>query len=299
MNTVIGLFVELTLLTTMVALGLGLRSDAVIGWLRRPGLPLRLLLVSCVLVPLLALLLLKSPWNGLLSKPAGYAIALMALCPSAPMAMHKARKLGGDHQLAAVVQVGAALTAIVTVPLLGLAFRQSFAVMGWQMSPLEVAGQVARVQVLPVLLGLGIRHWRPQLASTLEGPLTRLANVLLLVLFSLVLAKAGPLLLPLVPANLPAVLLMALLALAALLMGQAMAGGEPEQRLSAGLVTAMRNPGLALLFANRNGSDLAGLKLLILLYVLVTVVVSLPWTRRQHEAPPSIRWSRRPPGRPH
>ena len=281
MNALISLFIGLTLFTTMVALGLGLRSEAVIGWLRRPGLPLRLLLVSCVLVPLLALLLLKSPWNGWLTEPARYAIALMALCPSAPLAMRKARKVGGDHQLAAVVQVGAALTAIVSVPLLGLAFRQSFVLVGWQISPLDVAKQVARVQVLPVMLGLAIRHWRPQLASKLEQPLNRLANILLLVLFALVLAKTGPLLLPLLPANLPAVLLMALLALAALLMGRATAGSEPEQQLSAGLVTAMRNPGLALLFANRYGSDLAGLKLLILLYVLVTLVVSMPWIRRR------------------
>lgn len=281
MTEVIGLFVGLTLFTTMVALGLGLRSEAIVAWLRRPGLPLRLLLVSCVLVPLLALLLLLSPWGAWLSKPARYAIALMALCPSAPLAIRKTRQVGGDHQLAAVVQVGAALTAILSVPLLGLAFRQSFAVVGWQMSPLEVAEQVARVQVLPVLLGLGLRHGWPQLATALEQPLNRLANLLLVLLFSLVLAKAGPLLLPLLPANLPAALLMALLAAAALLLGRAMASGAPEQRLSAGLVTAMRNPGLALLFANRHGSDLEGLRLLILLYVLVTVVVSLPWIRRQ------------------
>lgn len=281
MNALINPFIGLTLFTTMVALGLSLHSDAVVSWLRRPGLPLRLLLVSCVLVPLLALLLLKSPWNGWLTKPARYAIALMALCPSAPLAMHKTRQVGGDHQLAAVVQVAAALAAIVSVPLLGLAFRHSFAVAGWQLSPGDVAQQVATVQVLPVLLGLGLRHWWPRLASALEQPLNRLANLLLVLLFALVLGKAAPLLMRLVPANLPAVLLMALLAVAALLLGRAMANGEPEQRLSAGLVTAMRNPGLALLFANRHGGDLAGLRLLILLYVLITVVVSLPWIRWQ------------------
>ena len=281
MNSLIGLFISLTLFTTMVALGLGLRSDAVLDWLRRPALPLRLLLVSCVLVPLLALLLLKSPWNAWLTKPARYAIALMALCPSAPLAMRKARKVGGDHQLAAVVQVGAALTAIVSVPLLGLAFRQSFGVMDWVMSPLDVAEQVAKVQVLPVLLGLAIRHWRPQLASGLESPLNRLANLLLLVLFALVLAKTGPLLLPLLPANLPAVLLMALMAVAALLLGHGVAGRDPEQRLSGGLVTAMRNPGLALLLAGRSSSEVSGLKLMILLYVLITALVSVPWIRQQ------------------
>ena len=281
MNALIGLFISLTLFTTMVALGLSLRSDAVVSWLRSPGLPLRLLLASCVLVPLLALLLLQSPWNHWLSRPARYAIALMALCPSAPLAMHKARQVGGDHQLAAVVQVAAALAAIVSVPVLGLAFRHSFAVEGWQISPRDVAQQVATVQVLPVLLGLGLSHWWPRLSSELERPLNRIANLLLVLLFALLLAKAVPLLVQLVPANLPAVLLMALLAVAALLLGRAMANGEPEQRLSAGLVTAMRNPGLALLLANRHGGDLEGLRLLIVLHVLITIVVSQPWTRQQ------------------
>jgi predicted Na+-dependent transporter len=130
-------------------------------------------------------------------------------------------------------------------------------------------------------LGLGIRHWRPQLASNLETPLNRLGNLLLLALFALLMTKTGPLLIALLPANLPAVAVAAFLALVALLLGRAMAGDEPEQRLSAGLVTAMRNPGLALLFANRYGSDMEGLKLMILLYVLVTLVVSAPWIRRQ------------------
>ena len=277
MNALIGLFISLTVFTLMVTLGLGLRSDAVIAWLRTPALPLRLLLVSCVLVPLLGLLVLQSPWNDWLTRPGRYAIALMTLCPSAPLAMRKARKVGGDHQLAAVVQVGAALTAIVSVPLLGMAFGRSFGVAGWAMSPVEVAEQVARVQVLPLLLGLGIRHWRPQLASILETPLNQLGNLLLLALFALLMAKTGPLLIALLPANLPAVAVSAFLALVALLLGRAMAGDEPEQRLSAGLVIAMRNPGLALLFANRYGSDIEGLKLLILLYVLVTLVVSAPW----------------------
>ena len=281
MNALIGLFISLTVFTLMVTLGLGLRSDAVIAWLRNPALPLRLLLVSCILVPLLGLLVLQSPCNDWLTQPGRYAIALMTLCPSAPLAMRKARKVGGDHQLAAVVQVGAALTAIVSVPLLGLAFGQSFGVAGWVMSPVEVAEQVAKVQVLPLLLGLGMRHWRPQLASNLESPLDRLGNLLLLVLLALLMAKTGPLLLALLPANLPAIALSAGLALTALLLGRTMAGADPEQRLSAGLVTAMRNPGLALLLAHRYGSDIEGLKLMILLYVLVTLVVSAPWIRQE------------------
>jgi BASS family bile acid:Na+ symporter len=279
MNTVFSLFITLTLFSTMLALGLNLRVDALKPWLSRPGLPLRVLLGSCVLVPLLALLLLQTPWSQTIAQPARYAIALMALCPSAPLTLRKARKAGGDHQLAGLLQVGAVLSAIVTIPLLGLAFRQSFAVLGWEIQPLDVALQVARVQVLPLLIGMGLRHWKAPIAERLEGPLDRIANGLLLLLVLLVLLKAGPLLLTYIPRNLPALALMALMAAASLALGGALAGAQSAHRRTTALVVSMRNPGLALLFANLHGANLPGLKLGVLVYVLVTVILTIPVMR--------------------
>lgn len=287
MSTAIALFITLTLFSTMLALGLSLDREALGSWCQQPALPLRVLLGSCLLVPLLALLLLQTPWSWQIAQPVRFAIALMALCPSAPLALRKARKGGGDHQLAALIQVGAALAAIVSIPLLGLAFRQTFAVVGWQVHPLDVALQVGRVQVLPLLLGLALRHWQPRFADQLETPLERIANLLLLVLLLLVLIKAGPLLLAFVPANLPAVPLMALLVVASLLIGRLLAAEQGDEHgTTTGLVTAMRNPGLALLFASRHGQELPGLKLAILAYVLITVLLSSPWLRLSRRMAP-------------
>ena len=284
MTTAINLFVGLTLFSTMLALGLSLRSGALRQWCSQPALPLRVLLGSCLLIPVLALLLLQTPWSWQIPQPTRFAIALMALCPSAPLALRKARKGGGDQQLAALVQVSAAAIAIASIPLIGLAFRQTFNVIGWDVHPLDVALQVGRVQVLPLLLGLILRQWRPTIADRLETPLERIATLLLLVLVSLVLIKAGPLLMAFLPANLPGVGLMALLVIASLWIGQQLAGSQAaEHGSTTALVTAMRNPGLALLFANRHGQELPGLRLAILVYVVVTVLISTPW----------LRWSRR------
>jgi bile acid:Na+ symporter, BASS family len=280
-----GQLISLTLFTIMLALGLSLQADGLALWRRHSSLLLRVLLGSCLLVPLLGLLLLQTPWSQAINEPARYAIALMAVCPSAPLALRRASQAGGDRQLTAVLQITAALAAIVSVPLLGLAFRHTFAVLGWQIRPLDVALQVGKVQVLPLLLGLLLRRSVPQLAERLEGPLDRLANLLFVLLVSLVLLKAGPLLLTYVPRNLPALLLMGLLAAAALAIGRAMAGAQVEHSLSTALVTGMRNPGLALLLANRHGQDLPGLKLGIVVYVLVTVVVSTPLMQRLRQEP--------------
>jgi len=255
------LVVAPVLFIVMLALGLGLRPQALLQWRHRPALPLRVLLGSCVLVPLLALLLLHLSKGWPIPPAARYAIALMGLCPSAPLALRKAGASGGDRQLAALLQVSAALIAILSVPLLAMVFRSSFALAGWEIRPVDVALQVGQVQVLPLLAGLLLRHWQPQLAERLERPLNLVANLLLLAT------------LPRHPAGLLAMLV---LIGASQLLGRVLGGWQGREGVSTALVTAMRNPGLALVFAGQHGANLPGLKLWILAYVLVTVLAGIP-----------------------
>ena len=56
-------------------------------------------------------------------------------------------------------------------------------------------------------------------------------------------------------------------------------GGGEETRLTTALVTSMRNPGLALLFAVSHGPDVPGVKLAIVTYLLVTILASIPFLR--------------------
>ena len=268
------LVVTPSLFSVMLALGLRLRPESLDDWLRRPGLPLKVLLGSCLLVPVAGLLLLQVPWSWELSRPARHAIALMAMCPSAPLTLRKAGVSGGDRQLAALLQVSAAIAAIVTIPLMALLFRQSFQVDGWLIRPLDVAIQVGTVQVLPLSLGVLLRQRLPTLAERIQRPLERLANTLLLLLVVLVLIKAGPTLLAAVPADPGALLAMALLIGLSMGLGRLLGGSDPRRGVTTALVTAMRNPGLALLFATSHGKDLPGLKVWILAYVLITVLLS-------------------------
>jgi len=175
------------LFITMLGLGLGLTRDSLNLWLRQPAMAVRVALGSSLLVPLLGVLLLHGPWSGAIAQPIRVAMALMALCPSAPLAIRTVRRQGGDHALAALVQVMAAIIAMVSIPLLAPFFPHAFD-RGWLAGQVsltlqtgwEVALQVARVQVLPLLLGLALRRRRPALADRLEKPLNRIAALLLL-----------------------------------------------------------------------------------------------------------------------
>jgi predicted Na+-dependent transporter len=271
--------VGLTLFTIMFALGVGLTGEAIVRLSRRPGLVIRVLIGSCVLVPLVALLLLKLPLSLALTQPARIGIALMAASPSAPLTVRTAGKVGGDRELAAVLQACVAVAAIVSIPLIADLYESSFGVSGWDITPRTVALQVGQTQVLPLLAGLTLRRWRPGWAERLSGPLDKLANGLLLLLIVLVLITSLPLLVSFVGANLLAVGFMAVMVAAALAIGSLTAGQEPRERITVALVTSMRNPGLALLFATTYGAGMPGLKLAVLAYLLVTVLLSIPFLR--------------------
>lgn len=271
MNTAAESLIAFTIGTTMLSLGLSLQVEALRDWCRNLQLPLRVLFGSCVLMPCAGLLFLHAPWSWWIARPAREAIALMAICPSAPLALRKARSLGGDHQLAALIQIGAAVLAIITIPLMGALYRWSFQIEGWDVLPQQVALQVGQIQVLPLLLGLILRQWQPDRAARLASGISRVANGLLLVMLLVVLVISMPLLWEFLPGNWIAIVTMVLLACTALLIGWALAGRGSEHGRCTSVVTAMRNPGLALLFASEHGSELRTVTAAILVYVAVTL----------------------------
>jgi predicted Na+-dependent transporter len=279
MAQVAALLVPATLFAIMFGLGLGLPEDTLELVRNRRPLLLRVLLGSCVLVPLVALLLLRLPPSELLSRPARFGIALMAVCPSAPLTLRKAGKAGGSSPLAATLQVSAALAAIVSIPLMAWLFTSSYEVEGWEILPRQVARQIGIAQILPLALGTLVRRRWPAWAERRTGFFDKVANLLLLILVVVVLLKTGPLLFPFMGTNLPALGFMAVMVIASMTIGFLLAGSDSEEQTTAALVTSMRNPGLALLFAGIYGPNVEGLRIAILAYLLVTLVVHLPFLR--------------------
>jgi hypothetical protein len=288
MFEVAGVLVTATIVTLMFSLGLGLKPYPVL--LRdRPAFFWRVLLGTCVLVPLAGLALVLMPLYGLLSRPVWVAMALMLACPSAPLILFRVRSSGGTAELAARLQIGAALLAIVTVPLMEVIFRSGAALRGlelvsWGITPSQVAGQVLRVQVLPVLAGVLLGQWQPELARRCSRALGGLATVLLILMLLALLLLSGPQLLPFLQHNLVGLVGMAVLSVLSLAVGYGLAGSDPLERRTVALVTGMRNTGLAAQLALTFGKGLPGLVPGILAYVLITVIVTtlyLKWQQRE------------------
>jgi BASS family bile acid:Na+ symporter len=281
MNDAANVLVPVSLFIVMLALGTGLTPESWRDWRPHRRLIMRVELVTCVGVPLVGLLLLCTPSAQSLSVEARHAIALMAACPSAPLIVRKAGKQGGHAGLAVQLQVIAALLAIVTVPLLAQLGETLFSVEGWDIPPREVALQVGQTQLLPLVVGVTLRAKAPQFVDRLQVHLNRLANLLLALLVVAILVKTAPLLLAFARANGQALILMALLVGISLGLGFAVAKGGQQQSTTAALVTSMRNPGLALLLTGSHAPELGQVRLGILIYVLITVLLSIPVLRWQ------------------
>jgi BASS family bile acid:Na+ symporter len=285
------LLVSATIATVMFGLGLSLRARAVVALRHRPALVLRVVLGSCLLVPLAALLLLSLPAAAPVSRGVRLAILVMAICPSAPLVLRRAGRQGGNRELAAGLQLVAAAVAVLSIPLMVQLLQAALRAHGWAIPPQLVAAQVLALQGLPLGLGMALRWRWPTWAARASHWIDRLGFLLLSGLVAVLLVRIGPLLAGFVVANGTALALMAALVLIATALGGLLGGPGREGRINGAVVVSLRNPGLAVLFATLYAKGIPGVLLGIVSYQLLTLLLTGPllrlWRRRAGPPPPT------------
>jgi BASS family bile acid:Na+ symporter len=278
----IGLFAVATVFVVMFSLGLMLGREQIAAALQR-----RVVLaavVFAVLVPVPALAVISVKLFGL-TGPVAVGIVLMAISPGAPVALRRALEAGGHRAFAPALHLSIVILAVATVPLtvviLDWIFDKDFTV-----TPLHIARQVFFAQLLPLMLGAGLRAWRAPLAARLEAPLARVGNLLLLAVGVLALVD-----MPAILGTIGWVPTVAGVGLTvcALGVGALFAGRDAEVRPAAAIAAAMRNPGLALVIATVNHAPPA-VTAAVIGYALglgVTIVVFLQWCKRRLRRSPA------------
>ena len=271
--------ISLALFLVMVALGLHPPAMPFGQLKHRPDWLLRVLLTTCVGIPVAALLLLRSPLGQGLSPAMATALMLMAICPSAPLISLKSRLVAGNAALAARLQLCSSSAAILSVPLWVHQLPVDAAETLWSISASDVAAQVFSVQVLPLILGMSLRQWCSDWAERWNPVIHKAASILLLMLLTVVLIAALPKVSLALMADLRGALLMLLLTLIALVLGYAVASDNRTERSTIPLVMAMRNPGLALLLVQQMAPEANDLKAAIVGYVVMTAIGMTPFLR--------------------
>ncbi|MCU0975209.1 MAG: bile acid:sodium symporter [Steroidobacteraceae bacterium] len=258
-----------TVFTVMFSIGLGIAPRELLLVWRRPGLMLKALLAVLVLVPTIA-------WAVCLALDLPRAVAvgimLMAIAPGAPLALQRSLGAGGHHGFAPTLQITVAVMAVVSMPLSVAVINIVYDTHA-SISPLQLMKQVMMVQLLPLAIGVATGRWLPRAAGWLRPRLGVLGKALLALLVLYVafafrqdLARAGT----------GMVLAMALVTLGALALGHALGGPDPATRTPVAIVSAARNPGLALLTATLNAAP-ATVTAVIPVYIFVSAITMLPY----------------------
>jgi BASS family bile acid:Na+ symporter len=142
--------------------------------------------------------------------------------------------------------------------------------------PLEVdAAKIAvtllAMQLAPLCLGLGVRHWLPGTANRLLRPANLLSAVLNLATMGLVLVVYFPLMAEI---RLRGYLGMAVLLAASCVAGWLLGGSGRDNRKALMLTTSLRNVGVALVIATGNFGGTAAVTA-VLAYGIFEIVCSL------------------------
>ena len=177
MNLVVDLLLPLALAFIMFALGLTLVVDDFRRVLARPKAVLVGLLGQMLLVPAVALALALTLR---LAPEMAVGLMILAACPggvSSGLLTHLAR---GDTALSISLTAVTSVAAVITVPfVVELSMRHFMqTAVSVDFPLLKMVRGVFLLTMVPVVLGMSLKAWRPRLAAGLERPAGRLATVL-------------------------------------------------------------------------------------------------------------------------
>ena len=275
-------FVTVMIFSLMLAIGINHPIQQLTFLWRQPVLMLRSLVAVVVLVPIVVFVLLR-----LLDLPLAVAtgLAILAAAPGAPMTYKRTQMAAGDPIYAASLQLTLAMLAVIITPLTLAIFYLLLELATERVTPTAVAGQVAQVTIMPVIIGLLFRHFAPGLAERINKPLRVFANVLFIlfvVLLIVMIAIKPDLRAMLNIGGLPitAIVIMVVVALA---FGHLLGGPSQDFRSVLAVACIARNAGLAFYIA---GLSAYGQQFTptLLTYVVLGSALAIPysvWSKRR------------------
>ena len=264
----------------MFALGLTAHVRDLGYLFRRPGKLLRMYVAMGVLMPLFAVAMVV-----IFDLHPAVKIALLALSvsPIPPLLPRTAMQAGGTRQYTIGLLTTASLLAILLVPMsIELTERLHLFGIPLQMTIASLAIVICITVLGPMALGIVVHSLAPALAKRLAKPIWLIGTVLLVVSALPVLFAAMPQVLSLIGNG--TVLALTAFVLFGLAIGHLLGGEDASNRTVLALSTASRHPGVAIAIAHKNFPQEKLVLAAVLLYLLVSTIVSvlyLRWIRRR------------------
>ena len=165
--------------SSMLAMGLGLSIREILGPLRNGKLVLMALLANFVLTPLGALAIARLLH---LDRPLGIALLLLGLAAGSPFLPKLKAMAKGDLASAVALMVLLMVATIAYMPLVLPLLLE-----GVSINPLNIARSLVLLMLVPLALALAIKARFEQVATRARAPLDKLSSLSLLVLVVLLL----------------------------------------------------------------------------------------------------------------
>jgi BASS family bile acid:Na+ symporter len=275
LQQVVILALQASIVLTVFGFGLGATLRDLQYLVRRPGLLARSLLAMFVIMPIAALVL-----NRILPLRPVLKIALVALAisPVPPLLPMKETKAGGESAYALGLMMVVSLLAIVVMPLWAQ-WLAWFAGREIQAPPGVIATTLITMIVLPLVAGAVIRRNAPAAAARLARPTKLVSTVLLVVSVAVLVAASFRAVVELI--DVTSVLAIAVFVAIGLAAGHWLGGPQPDEATVLALSTASRHPAIALAVSKINFPDEPLLGATILLYLILSAFLSVPYVVRQ------------------
>ena len=256
-------------LSSMVAMGLGLTVSQIIAPLRRARLVGLSLVANFVLMPVAALglaALLR------LDEPLGVGLLLLGTAAGAPFLPKLAQIAKGDLAFAVGLMV---LLMVVTVAYLPLVLP--LLLPGVSVNPQKIARSLFLLMLLPLAGALAVRAWFPDLAVRTKPFLDKFSNLSLILLVVLItIANVN---------NVVAVfgtrgILAGIIFIASgFVVGWLLGGPEISTRRVLALGTAQRNIAAALVVGSQSFSD-PKVVVMVVVVAIVSLLILMPLSRK-------------------
>jgi BASS family bile acid:Na+ symporter len=272
------LILKASIAVLVFTVGLGTKPQELTHLLLRPGQLVRSLVsMNLVMLALAVAIVLLFPLQGAVK----VTLVALALSPVPPLLPKKLVKAGGGHDYVMALLFSASVFAIVWIPLAG-ELLDPITPADINIPPLAVAKLVSMTVLGPTLTGIVVRLLAPRLAERAAAPLATVATVLLLAGLGLMLGKAAPTMLALLWDG--TLLAIVIFIVFGLLAGHLLGGPTPGDRSVLALATASRHPGVAMAIAQLTVPAERSVPAALLLYLVVGMVVTLPYVSWRKKA---------------
>lgn len=238
----LNLLIVIVLVSTMLSFGMTLTLKDILEPMKRVGLLVRATIAAFVIVPALAVLVVKG--FGL-PVAVGGAMLICACLPVEPTVPKYAGIAKGDTAFALGVLVLLSVVGIVVTPnLINLVLPVHGHV---QLDVMPIIKVLVFLVLAPLIAGLLLRRVAGGLATRLSGPMEKLSSLTLLGVFVLIIWHDYASVLSL---GLKAVLAIMVVAIGAMILGWLLGGPARGTRITLTIANAFRNLSVGLLVAS-------------------------------------------------